>query len=224
MRVIGLAVVLALSLALAPLAAEAQQTGKVPRIGVLTNYPLSPSRFSTFIMTMRDLGYVEGRDFVLEFRSAEHNPDRLPALAAELANLKVDIIITGGDSEVRAAKQATETIPIIMTPSGDPVSAGYVASFAKPGGNVTGLSWMSPELSGKLLEVLKDTVPRVTRVAVLWNAANPVKRLDFDQTRRAAESLGLKVSSVEVRSSASFEMAFTKIVRERPDALLSLSR
>jgi putative ABC transport system substrate-binding protein len=202
--------------------AQEYKAGKVSRIGVLTNYPSSPSRFSTFIMTMRDLGYVEGRDFVLEIRSAEHKPDRLPALAAELANLKVDIIITGGDSEVRAAKQATRTIPIVMAPSGDPVAAGYVASFAKPGGNITGLSWMSPELSAKLLEVLKATVPRLARVAVLWNAANPVKMLDFDKTRRAAEALGITVSSIEVRSLADFEMAFAKIVRERSDGLLSL--
>jgi putative tryptophan/tyrosine transport system substrate-binding protein len=212
-RRIGLAVVLAVGLILVSRAA-AQEATKVYRIGILANYPVSPS--ITFINAMRGLGYVEGQNFVLVIRSAEQKPERLPALAAELVNLKVDIIITGGDSEVRAAKQATETIPIIMAPSGDPVSAGYVASFAKPGGNVTGLSWMSPELSGKLLEVLKDTVPRVTRVAVLWNAANPVKRLDFDQTRRAVELLGLKISSVEVTSLAGFETAFTKIVRGAP--------
>jgi putative tryptophan/tyrosine transport system substrate-binding protein len=135
---------------------------------------------------------------------------------------KVDIIITGGDSEVRAAKQATRTIPIVMAPSGDPVAAGYVASFAKPGGNITGLSWMSPELSAKLLELLRDTVPRLARVAVLWNATNPVKVLDFDKTRQAAQALGLTVSSIEVRSSADLEMAFAKIVRDRPDGLLPL--
>ena len=129
MRRIGLAVILTLSLILAPLAAKGQQASKVYRIGVLANYPTSPSRFNTFITAMRGLGYVEGQNFVLVIRSAEHKPERLPALAAELADLKVDIIITGGDSEVRAAKQATETIPIIMTPSGDPVSAGYVAGF-----------------------------------------------------------------------------------------------
>ena len=169
MRRIGLATVFVFSLILVSVA-EAQQAGEVYHIGVLANYPTSPSRFNTFITAMRGLGYVEGQNFVLVIRSAEHKPDRLAALTAELANLKVDIIITGGDSEVRAAKQATATIPIVMTPSGDPVAAGYVASFAKPGGNITGLSWMSPELSGKLLEVLKDTVPRMTHVAVLWNA------------------------------------------------------
>jgi putative ABC transport system substrate-binding protein len=221
MRRIGLAVVLAVSLMLAPLAAEAQQPTKAYRVGLLSNFPVSPN-FGVFVMAMRDLGYIEGRNLVLEFRSAGYKPDRLPALAAELVNLRVDIIITGGDSEVRAAQKATRTIPIVMAPSGDPVAAGYVVSLARPGGNITGLSWMSPDLSAKLLEVLKDTVPRLRRVAVLWNAANPVKVLDFDKTRRAAQTLGLTMSSMEVKSSSDFETAFAKIALDRPDGLLTL--
>jgi putative ABC transport system substrate-binding protein len=173
-------------------------------------------------MAMRDLGYVEGRNLILEFQSADGKPDRLPALAAKLVKLKVDVIMTGGDSEVRAAREVTGTIPIVMAPSGDPVTAGFVASFSKPGGNITGLSWMSPELSAKLLELLKETIPRLSRVGVLWNAANPVKLLDFDKTRRAAQAFGLTVSSIEVRSVADLEPAFAKVARERPDALLPL--
>jgi putative ABC transport system substrate-binding protein len=205
----------------APLAA-AQRAEKVVHIGVLSTYPMTPSRFGTFVTAMRELGYVEGRNLILDFRSADGKPDQLPALAASLVTLKVDVIMTGGDSELRAAKHATETIPIVMAPSGDPVTAGFVTSFARPGGNITGLSWMSPELSAKLLELLKQTMPRLVRVAVLWNAANPVKLLDFDKTRRSAHTLGLTVSSVEIRSVPDLEVAFAKIARERPDALLPL--
>ena len=205
-----------------PFGAEAQHAEKVVRIGVLSTYPMTPPRFGTFVTAMRDLGYVEGRNLVLDFRSADGKPDQLPALAAELVTLKVDVIMTGGDSELQAARAATGTIPIVMAPSGDPVATGFVASFAKPGGNITGLSWMSPELSAKLLELLKQTIPRLARVAVLWNAANRVKLLDFDKTRRAAHALGLAVSSIEIRSVPDLEAAFAKIARERPDALLPL--
>jgi len=183
---------------------------------------MTPPRFGTFVTAMRDLGYVEGRNLVLDFRSADGKPDQLPALAAELVTLKVDVIMTGGDSELQAARAATGTIPIVMAPSGDPVATGFVASFAKPGGNITGLSWMSPELSAKLLELLKQAIPRLARVAVLWNAANRVKLLDFDKTRRAARALGLTVSSIEIRLVPDLEAAFAKITRERPDALLPL--
>jgi len=128
----------------------------------------------------------------------------------------------GGDSEVRVAKLATSAIPIVMAPSGDPVRAGYVASLARPGGNITGISWISPDLSPKLLEVLKDTLPNMSRVAVLWNAANPVKVIDFSETQRAAQTLRLTVSSIEVKALKDFETAFTTITRAHPDALLIL--
>ena len=208
----------------APLAAEAQQPQGSYRIGFLCDYPYSPARaFSrVFLPTLRDLGYVEGRNLRVEVRSANQHSELLPTLAAELVRLNVDVIVTAGDGEVRAAKLATGWIPIVMAPSGDPVATGFVASFAKPGGNITGLSWMSPELSAKLLELLKQTIPRLARVAVLWNAANRVKLLDFDKTRRAAHALGLAVSSIEIRSVPDLEAAFAKIARERPDALLPL--
>jgi putative tryptophan/tyrosine transport system substrate-binding protein len=160
MRLIGLAVILALSLILAPFAADTQQAGKIYRIGILATYPVGPFFRDPFMARLRELDYVEGQNLVLEIRSANNIPERLPALAVELVRLNVDVIVTGGDSEVRAARQATRTIPIVMAPSGDPVRAGYVASLARPGGNITGVSWMSPERSAKLLEVLKDAGPQ----------------------------------------------------------------
>ena len=190
MRLIGLAVVLALSLMLAPFAADTQQAGKIYRIGILAIYPVGPFFRDPFVARLRELDYVEGQNLVLEIRSANNIPERLPALAVELVRLNVDVIVTGGDSEVRAARQATRTIPIVMAPSGDPVRAGYVASLARPGGNITGVSWMSPERSAKLLEVLKDAVPKMSRIAVLWNSANPVKVIDFGETQRAAQVVG----------------------------------
>jgi ABC-type uncharacterized transport system substrate-binding protein len=222
MRLIGLAVILALSLILAPFAADTQQAGKIYRIGILATYPVGPFFRDPFMARLRELDYVEGQNLVLEIRSANNIPERLPALAVELVRLNVDVIVTGGDSEVRAARQATRTIPIVMAPSGDPVRAGYVASLARPGGNITGVSWMSPERSAKLLEVLRDAVPKMSRIAVLWNSANPVKVIDFGETQRAAQALRLTVSSIEVKAPRDFETAFTSIARARPDALLIL--
>jgi ABC-type uncharacterized transport system substrate-binding protein len=225
MRLIGLAVILALGLVAALLAAEAQEAAKQYRIGLLIAYPYNPGRAISrvFVPALGDLGYIEGRNLQIEVQSADQHPERLPALAAELVRLNVDVIVTGGDSEVRAAKQATSTIPIVMAPSGDPVRAGYVASYARPGANVTGLSWMSPDLSAKLVEILKDTVPNASRVAVLWNAANPMKRLDFEEARRAANTLGFRVSSVELMAASDLERAFAVIRRAHPDALLILT-
>ena len=210
----------------APLAAGAQAARKDFRIGYLISsgpsLPLQDPLPMVFVAAMRDLGYVEGDNLVIETRRADNKPERLPALAAELVRLNVDVIVTRGDGEVRAAKQATSTIPIVMAPSGDPVRAGYVASLARPGGNVTGLSWASPDLSAKLLEVLKDTVPNLSRIAVLWNAANPMKVLDFNETQRAAQTLGLTVYSIEMKAPSDLEAALAAITRTRPDALLML--
>jgi putative ABC transport system substrate-binding protein len=197
-----------------PLTAVAQQEGKIYRIGLLMTSPFQPSSavyLPMFIAAMRDLGYVEGRNLVIEVRSADNRPERLPALASELPQLNLDVIVTKGDGEVRAAKRATSTIPIVMDPSGDPVAAGYIASLAHPGGNVTGLSFLSPDISAKLLQVLKEAVPNVVRIAVLWNAANPVKVLDFNRTQRAAQTLGLTVQSIEVQSPLEMEVAFAAI-------------
>ncbi len=185
-----------------PLVSEAQPGEKQSRIGVLVAYPYNPGRTvaTVFVPALRELGYIEARNLQLEVRSANSDPERLPPLAAQLVRLDVAVIVTGGDSEVRAAKQATSKIPIVMAPSGDPVRAGYVVSYARPGGNVTGLSWMSPDLSAKLLEIVKEVLPDASRVAILWNSVNPVKAIDFAEARRAAGALGLKVSSAEVAS------------------------
>lgn len=213
---------LAGALLAAPLAAAAQEPGKTYRIGILATYPIGPIFRDPFVATLRELGYVEDQNLVLEIRSANNISDRLPALAAELVRLNVDVIVAGGDSEVHAAKQTTSTIPIVMAPSGDPVRAGYVASLARPGGNITGVSWMTPDFSAKLLEILKDTVPKMSRVAVLWNSANSVKVIDFGEAQRAAQRLGVTVSSIEVTTAKDFETAFAAITRARPDALLIL--
>ena len=202
------------------LAAEAQQIGKVYRVGILATYPVGSFFRDPFVAALRDLGYLEGQNLVLEIRSADNVPERVPALAAELVRLNVDVIVTGGDGEVAAAQQATRTIPIVMAPSGDPVRAGYVASLARPGGNTTGVSFLSSAVSAKLLDVLKEALPKMSRVAVLWNSANPTKVFDFDETQRAAQAHRLSVSSIEVQTTSGLETAFTAITRARPDALL----
>src|ERR1700730_12828910 len=213
---------LAVGFLAAPLGAHAQQAGKTYRVGILATYPVGPIFRDPFVAALRELGYVEGQNLVLEIRSANNIPERLPELVTELVRLNVDVIVTGGDSEVRVAKQTTSTIPIVMAPSGDPVRGGYVASLARPGGNITGVSWMTPDLSAKLLEVLKDTVPKMSRVAVLWNSANSVKVIDFGETQRAAQTLGVTVSSIEVTAAKDLETAFAAITRARPDAVLIL--
>jgi putative ABC transport system substrate-binding protein len=202
----------------------AQATGKTYRVGFLANYAVPPtSTFHTvFVAALRELGYVAGKNLVVEIRSANYDPKRFPVLAAELVQLGCDVIVTAGDGEVRAAKQASSRIPIVMAPSGDPVGAGYVASLARPGGNVTGFSWQSPDLSPKLLEVLKEAVPGLTRVAVLWNGANPVKVRDFDEVRGGAKALGMRVDSIEIRVASDLDTAFATITHVRRDALLVL--
>ena len=168
--------------------AKAQQPAKIPRIGYLSAISLStsPARIEAFLQGLRDLGYVEGKNIVIEYRFAEGKLDRLPALAVELVRLKVDVIVTIASRETRAAKEATNTIPIVMTNEGDPVGTGLVASLARPGGNITGLSTFTAELSGKRLELLKEIVPNLSRVAVLGTSTSPGLRASVkrDGTRR----------------------------------------
>jgi putative tryptophan/tyrosine transport system substrate-binding protein len=208
-----------------PLRVRAQQSDKRYRLGLLINYPFDPKRAigRVFIPALQDLGYIQDQNLQIAVRSAHHHPERLPDLAADLVRLKVDVIVTGGDSEVRAAKQATNTIPIVMAPSGDPVRAGYVATYARPGGNVTGLSWMSPDLSAKLLQIVRETLPNASRLAVLWNSANPVKVLDFEETRRAADALRFNVTSAALPADTKVETVFAAIRRARVDALVILT-
>jgi putative tryptophan/tyrosine transport system substrate-binding protein len=203
--------------------AEAQQPKKVSRIGYLgATAPSNISaRIEAFRQGLRDLGYIEGQNLIIEYRYAEGKLDRLPELAAELVRLKVDAIFVQSTPAVQAAKKATTTVPIVSV-SGDPVGLGLVASLARPGGNVTGLTNLTSELAGKRLELLKEVVPRISRVAVLWNPDASSSALRMRETDAAAASLGIKLQPVEVRAANDFERAFSALKRERADALFPL--
>ncbi len=218
-------VILALGIQAAPLPAEAQQPARAPRIGYLISGspPAWSSRLHAFREGLRHLGYVEGQTIQLELRFAQGRLDRLLPLAAELVRLPVDVIVASGDASVRAARQATGTIPIVVPVAGDLVGPGYVTSLAYPGGNVTGQVDISPELSAKRIQLLKEAVPKASRVAVLWNPTNPVKADDFRETQEGAQLLGIRVQSVEARSASELEPAFAAIARERAGALLVLA-
>jgi putative tryptophan/tyrosine transport system substrate-binding protein len=213
----------AVALLAAPLAAEAQQAGKVPRIGYLaTNLAAALHLLEAFRQGLRDLGYVEGRNLVIEYRSAEGKPERLPALAAELVALKVDVIVAPGTLGALAAKQATRTLPIVFPVAVDPVTSGIVTSLARPGGNVTGLSFFGPELVGKCLEQLKQAVPGVSRVAVLWQPGGLGERTEKDMLKGAevaAPALGVRLQFVEARGREDFDRAFSDMTRARAGAL-----
>jgi putative ABC transport system substrate-binding protein len=202
--------------------AEAQQTGKVPRIGYLSAGPVTePARRVAFRQGLQELGYVDGKNIIIEYQYADGKPNRLPTLAAELVRLKVDVIVTSGTAATRPAKEATATIPIVMAQDNDPVRNGFVASLARPGGNITGLSTLSPQLSGKRLELLKEIVPRLGRVAVFDNstAANTQA---LKETELAAEAFGVKLQYLDVRSPTDIEAAFRKASKSRADAVLML--
>ena len=208
----------------AALAAAAPQPGKSYRIGYLAPGATSslPAALEAFRHELRDRGYVEGQNLAIEYRWAGGQDDRLQALAEELAGLKADVIVVEGHTPaIQAAKRATSSIPIVMGVSGDPVGSGLVASLARPGGNVTGTTILTPELAGKRLELLKEALPRLSRLAVLWNASNPVKALDWQQTQKAARELGLKLQSLEVRGPRDFERVFAQASKDRADALLT---
>ena len=201
--------------------AEAQQPMKIPRIGILLGGSSFLSvRVEALRQGLKELGYIEGRNVVIEYRYAEGKADRLPALAAELMGLQVDVIVAAGTPGVLAAKKATSTIPIVFVSVGDPVASGFVASLARPGGNVTGLTNFSPELSGKRVELLKEAVPNISRVAFLSNPANPVQGLQWKETQAAAQALGLHLQSLEVRSSNDLDSALQAASRERSQALI----
>jgi putative ABC transport system substrate-binding protein len=205
--------------------AEAQQAGKIPRIGFLGNSTpaLEDNLIGPFREGLRDLGYIEGRNILVEYRWAEGKYERFPTLIAELITLKVDVIVTAGTPASLAVKKATTTIPLVMIAVGEPVATGLVASLARPGGNITGLTSISPEIEGKRLELLREVVPKISHVAVLWNAGSPVQVIQEKETRDAAQVLGMKMLSLGVRSREEIEEAFATIVRERPAALLVLA-
>src|SRR6266446_1424018 len=211
----------------APLAAEAQQAAKIARIGYLAaNLAANPHLREAFRQGLHDLGYVEGRNVAIEYRDAEGKYDRLPALAAELVALKVDVILAGGTPQALAAKHATRTLPIVFLGVTDPVTSALVTSLARPGGNATGLSMLaSPEIVGKRLELLTQAVPRVTRVAVLWQPGGQGERTDKDMLKEAevaARALGVRLHFVEARGPADFDRAFSDMTRARADALTVL--
>jgi ABC-type uncharacterized transport system substrate-binding protein len=207
----------------APLAATAQQ-GKVARIGILGNVPRNEGGdlWEAFVQGLRALGYIEGRHFTIEERSCEGHYERLPALASDLVRLRVDVIVVPANENARAAKQATHTIPIVGTSLGDPVRNGLVASFAHPGGNITGLSFAGPELAGKQLALLKEMLPRVSRVAILANPANPLHSVWLGEAKAATRSLRLKLQPLEARTPDEFEGAFAAMSGWRAGALLVL--
>ncbi len=222
-RMIGLLITLTLGLLGAPLAPEAQPPTHVHRIGVLSGTTREPDRnVKAFLEGMRALGYVEGQNLVMEYRGAEGQFERFPDLAAELVRLQVDVLLVGPTPAALAAKDATTTIPIVMAGVGDPVGSGLVASLARPGGHVTGVSVLQPEVVGKQLEFLKDVLPTVSRVAVLWNPANPVHAVNVREADVAAQALGVQLHLVEARGPDAFDSAFAAMTSAHAGALLVL--
>jgi len=215
--------VLLIGLLVAPLATEAQQSGRVYRLGYLS----TPTRESVehglaaFLRTLRELGWIDGQNLIIEYRWAEGNVERLPGLAAELVRNKVDVIVAPAGSAALAAKNATGSIPIVMIFASDPVEMGLVASLRRPGGNITGTTFTpGPEIFGKQLQILKEAVPHASRVAVLSNPADPSFALQVRQVEATGRSLGIRLQHVEARGPEEFDSAFAAMARERADALL----
>jgi putative tryptophan/tyrosine transport system substrate-binding protein len=204
----------------APLAAPAQQVGKVYRIGILETIPASQNaaKLDALRKGLRDLGYVEGRNLIIEYRSADGRAERFPDLASELVRLKVDLIVTRGTPAAKAVKGATGTIPVVMAAMGEPLAV--VATLAHPGGNITGLTTFSIELTGKRVEVIKELVPSLSRVALLQNMGNPVAPPEWEETKTAARSLGLQAELLDVRSQGDLSRAFELAVRQHVEALV----
>jgi putative ABC transport system substrate-binding protein len=202
--------------------AEAQQPAKIPRIGYLSTTSASANspRVKPFQDGLRELGYVEGKNIVIEWRYAEGKPDRVPALAAELVRLKVDIIVTAGPAGTGPAKAATVTIPIVMTQDDDPVANGFIASLARPGGNITGLSRLTPELSGKRLELLKEIVPKLSRVAVFGTSTTASNAKSLEELKLAAGAMKVQLQYVDVLNSKDIETGFRAAAKGRADAVL----
>ena len=205
-------------------AAHAQQPAKVPRIGFLlgSNPSTAAARIEAFREGLRQLGDVEGKNIVIEYRYAEGNNDRLPALAAELVRLKVDIVVSGGPAVTRPLKEATNTIPIVMAFDDDPVGNGFVASLARPGGNITGLATLAPELSGKQLELLKEIIPKLSRVAVLWTSTQPGTAQALKEVELAARAVKVKLQYLDVLDPKDIETVFRAASKGRAEAVLVL--
>jgi ABC-type uncharacterized transport system substrate-binding protein len=204
----------------APLAARAQQVGKVYRIGILEAIPAAQNAANLDALRngLRELGYVEGRNLIIEYRSADGRAERFPDLASELVRLKVDLIVSRGTPAARAAKEAAGSIPVVMATMGDP--RGIVASFARPGGNITGLTTFSTELTAKRIELLKELVPNLSHVALLHNMGNPAAPPEWEETKTAAHSLGLQAELLDVRGAGDLARAFELAARQHVDALV----
>jgi putative ABC transport system substrate-binding protein len=202
--------------------AEAQQPARVPRIGYLTNAPLSVISINrdVFRQGLRELGYIEGKNIIFEWRSGEQSRERQRAMAAELVRLKVDVIVAGGSGDIRAAKEATSTIPIVMVNSGDAVASGFVASLARPGGNITGLSTLRPELMGKRLELLKEIIPKLSRLALFMGLSAGDAEQISKELDAAAGAVGVKLQPLNIQVGTDFESAFRAALKERADAAL----
>jgi putative ABC transport system substrate-binding protein len=221
MRLARLTVLATLAVFLAAAgAAVAQPAAKIYRIGWLHPQPLPKPWLAGFDQGLREFGYVEGKDLIIERRWGDGNFDRLPVMAADLVRLNVDVLISGNTRALRELQKATRTIPIVMLGSGDPLGAGLVASLARPGANITGLSQLAPELSGKRLELLKEVVPSLARVAMLSNPENPSVVIGLQETRAAASVLGLTLQSLDVRKPDEVDPALAVLARDRPDALV----
>jgi putative ABC transport system substrate-binding protein len=220
--VLKLIVMLTLAMFAAPLTGGAQQRVKIPRIGVLQVGRAAGNQhlFDAFKQGLRERGYVEGQHVVFERRLGEGRSERVREAAAELVRMKVDLIVTSTDQGIAAVKQETQTIPIVMANSTDPVGTGFVASLARPGGNITGNSAMSPELSGKRLELLREVVPRLSRVAILWNPDIRGAVIDYRETENAARSLHLQLQSVEVDRADDLDRALSAVTAGRAEALI----
>ena len=224
MRLIGLAVILGLSLTLALFPAQAQEAGEIRRIGFLSHLSSPPTalRYQAFQKGLRDLGWVEGKNITIEYRFAEGKRERLPDLAAELLRHKVEIVVVEGGEAASVVQQMSKTIPIVMAESTAPVERGLVQSLARPGGNITGLSLNPLELIGKRLEMLKEIVPKLSRVAVLWNPRSPASALAWKEIQLPARRLGVQLHSLEVRSPDEYDKAFQEATRARAAALTAL--
>jgi putative ABC transport system substrate-binding protein len=199
--------------------AQAQQPGRIPRVGILFIGGREQPHLESFKQGLRERGYVDGKNITLEYRYADGKYDRLSRLAAEFVHDKVDVIVTTASISAQAARKATQTIPIVMT-SGNPLETGLAASLAKPGGNVTGLSVMLSDLSGKRLEMLRETLPRLNRVAVLWRARENEAELGFKETREAAKAFSLRLHPLEIRTADDFDRSFAELTKARDQALV----
>jgi putative tryptophan/tyrosine transport system substrate-binding protein len=221
-----LSILFAVMLLAVAVIADAQQTRKIPRIGFLN--ATSPSaisdRIESFRQGLRELGYVEGKNIVVEYRHAEGKQDRLKELADELVRLRVQVIVAGGTTSAQAAKSATKTIPIVITNVSDPVALGFAVSLSRPGGNVTGLSTLAPELSGKRLELLKEIVPKLSRVTVVGDSTNPANQQALKETELAAKAFGVQLQYyLEIRDARDLETAFRATSKAPADAVLALT-